>query len=197
MDPFAVGALVISVLALAASLTGLRYAKEANRIARESNAIAHRAYEAENIPKISVQLRRHLLVLEEDRTTQAYSEVILAVVSNEGKIPVEFSHAYIAKPDTGGAYAFGIVSDNSDINDTIPFPELPYTLNGRNRFEVPASGDTLAKILPMLRAEPETRFVFRVVDSLGNRYDSSELRAGDYMEKKRFHVAMVPEEDER
>jgi hypothetical protein len=38
--------------------------------------------------------------------------------------------------------------------------------------------------------------VFRVADTLGNHYDSPELRAGDYMEKKRFHVEMVPEEDE-
>jgi hypothetical protein len=167
----------------------------ANAYARESNMIAQRMYESEYVPKISVSLKHSYVILDEDLKTQSYTLVLSAVIMNEGKIPVEFTHAYIANPKTGGAYAFGIASDNSDIKASLPFPEFPYILGARQTFEVPASGDTLTKMLPMLQVNADDPVVIRVVDTLGNNYDTPEWRAGNYMQKRRARITKVTEEE--
>jgi hypothetical protein len=122
--------------------------------------------------------------------------VISAEARNEGKIPVEFTQAYIANATTGGAYAFGVVTDNSDIEAPKPFPKFPHILQPRRTVEIPASGDTLSKMLPMLRIGPDDSFVFRLIDNYGTKYETNALRAGDYMQKKRLRVEIKPRDQQ-
>jgi hypothetical protein len=194
MDPIAVGAIIFSALALAASLTGLRYSKEANRIAKESNVIAQKMYEAENVPKISMSLERGHIELD-GRTGLAIPRMS-AVVKNEGKLLVEFTGASLAIQGTRFAYAYGVVTDNSDIEKTHPFPKFPYKHEARSSFKIPASGDTLALMLSMLRAKPEDMIVIRVVDTLGNHYDTAGWRASEFIEKRRMQITWLPPEDD-
>ena len=182
MDPIAVAAIVLSALAFAASLTGLRYSKEAN-------AIAQMMYEAENVPKISVSLKRDHITL--DSQTGLVMPGLTAVVNNEGKLLVEFTHAYLAKQGTRLAYAYGIVSDNSDIEETHPFPISPCKLDARSSFKIPASGDTLALMLDRLRAKPNDMIVIRIVDTLGNLYDSEGWQASEFIEKRRMQITWM------
>jgi hypothetical protein len=196
MEPADVAAIVLSLFALGVSIYGVVTARTANAYARDANTISQKIFEAENLPKLSVSLSRSLVTLDADKETGALTPVLVAVVKNEGRIPVTIKHAYIAKHGKQESYGYGIVPEYEDLSRTHPFPKLPYNLEGWNQVEIPATGDTIAQMLHGLRARPEDLVVIRVIDAIGRKYETETFKAGEYMEKRRFSMTRVNSEEE-
>jgi hypothetical protein len=203
MDPFVFAAIVLSALALAASLLGLRYSKEANRISKEANAhgeeankIARQMYEAENVPKISMSLKTGYIPLAEDGHYGAHTPILIGIVKNEGRIPITISRAYIAYQGQSGGYAFGIVPEFPDMDKDYPFPKFPYPLEGWKQVQLAATSDVVAKMIYGLNAKSDDLLVIRIFDTIERPYETGAFRAGDYMRKRRVKITKITEASE-
>jgi hypothetical protein len=201
MDPFVFAAIILSALALAASLLGLRYSKEANRISKEANAhgeeankIARQMYEAENVPKISMSLKTGYVPLAEDSHYGAHTPILIGVVKNEGRIPITISRAYIGYQGEPGAYAYRIVPEFQDMDKDYPFPKFPYTLEGWKQVQLAATSDVVAKMIEGLNAKLDDLLVIRIFDTIERPYETEAFRAGDYMQKRRVKITMIADE---
>jgi hypothetical protein len=97
----------------------------ANAYARESNVIAQRVYEAENVPRLDVEVRPiiHYDAREigPDDPRQGVDLVLRITIRNIGKLPLTISNVLLVNAEKEIFRALPRVHGNKDT----PFPTLP------------------------------------------------------------------------
>lgn len=182
------------------SLLSRESEKERDRIAKEAHEIAKKTYEAETVPRVSVDLytagyfKAYGFVPEGEYHALRPPDpfvfpipMLIATVRNEGKIPVQIGKAGIRLERTEATMEV----QPPDEDEAKRPMALPLPLPPRESFEVKLEAHMIARMLRVLKAEPDDVFTVWVAERVGNRYLSSPQPASHYLgDNAPFQIAV-------
>lgn len=143
----------------------------ANAYAREANMISQRIYEAENIPRISIDANLAFFIDPEDEDRAEYVSMYVIKVKNEGRIAVTINNIGIVNPEDNRFHALWRV----DVSAHNSFPALPHQLDAAQSLEIPVSTEEVEELRQLVGIGEDGTMIVRATDPIDRHFDSAPL----------------------